>query len=86
MTEPEDQNDLPPTQYLVMEVLAARYRLGHHGWCFPTKVTPALDALVEKGYLWYKSWVTPKTLLVFLTEDGKKTWLSEDYVPPILEK
>jgi hypothetical protein len=39
----------PPTQHLVMEVLAARYRLGEPFWPFPQNCSKAVDALAEKG-------------------------------------
>ena len=33
----EDTDSLPPTQYLVLDVLAARYRLGENAWTFPAR-------------------------------------------------
>lgn len=39
--------DLPPTQYLVMEVLAARHRTGEPYWTFPSSLRQTLDALVR---------------------------------------
>ena len=39
-----DTDSLPPTQYLVLEVLAARARLGEACWTFPSRLKPALNA------------------------------------------
>ncbi|GEL46588.1 hypothetical protein CHO01_17040 [Cellulomonas hominis] len=40
---------LTPTQELVMEVLAARHRLGEQRWTFEPEVRPALRALEDGG-------------------------------------
>ena len=74
--------DLPPTQYLIMDVLAARTRLGEAMWTFPTSVRPALNALRDRGFLWWKSGVGPYTCEAFLTDAGRAEALSGNYVPP----
>lgn len=43
-----DVDELPPSQYLVMEVLAARYRLGEPHWPFLNRMRGTLSALEEK--------------------------------------
>ena len=73
--------DLPPTQYLIMDVLAARTRLGEAMWTFPTSVRPALNALRDRGFLWWKSGVGPYTCEAFLTDAGRAEALYEGYVP-----
>jgi hypothetical protein len=75
--------DLPPTQYLVMEVLAARYRLGHQAWTFPRVLRPAMNALEEKRLIWWKSGTAPASILAGLTTTGREHSLMPGYVPPI---
>src|SRR5882757_2966065 len=44
-----DVDKLPPTQQLVLDVLAARYRLGETMWTFSTNCQSAINALVVHG-------------------------------------
>jgi hypothetical protein len=78
-------DDLPPTQYLIMEVLAARARLGETCWTFPTRLRAALTALQERGLLWFDSAPTPGDLRTFLTDHGRAEAMSATYQPPILQ-
>lgn len=66
-----DYDDLPPVQYLVMEVLAARARLGERYWTFPVRLRPALNALRERGLIWWRSAPTPGDVQAYLTETGR---------------
>lgn len=73
---------LPPVQYLIMEVLAARARLGEAYWTFPKRFTRDLEALSKLGLLWFKSGVAPKTYMAFLTDAGWAAAMSERYTSP----
>lgn len=73
---------LPPTQYLVLETLAARVRLGEQMWTFPAKLKPALDALRERGLIWWRWAPTPRAIQAYLTEAGKREAFSGEYSPP----
>jgi hypothetical protein len=73
---------LPPTQYLIMEILASRYRLGEPFWTFPTFLRAPLAALQEAGLLWFESGVAPKSLRATLTDQGKAAVLEPGYEPP----
>lgn len=79
MTEPFDVDNLPITQYLIMEVLAARHRTGEPGWNFPKRARRQLDALATYGLIGYRSWSEPNTYQAWLTEKGKTAVLSEAY-------
>lgn len=85
--EPDERFDeatLPPVQYLIMETLAARARLGEQVWTFPTKIGRGqFDKLVEHGLIEWKSAVIYGYVLAWLTPRGKASVLSADYVPPI---
>lgn len=79
---------LPPTQDLIMEVLAARARLGHRTWTFGGSkshynIRDALAHLDGLGLVRYKSGVEQWTYLAWLTDKGKDIYLTEGYVPPI---
>jgi hypothetical protein len=80
MTDPNPLN-LPPTQYLVMEVLAARRRLGHIDWTFPSHLAPRLAQLERKGLIGWKHGAE-HTALAWLTEKGRREWLLPGYVAP----
>lgn len=77
-----DVDSLPPTQYLILEVLAARWRTGEELWTFPSSLRPAVRALADLGLVGELNGITPKTVRVRLTEAGKTAALSEDYQPP----
>ena len=77
-----DVDTLPPTQYLVMEVLAARTRLGETIWPFPDRLRPALTALADAGLLSRLDGNVPHTCRAYLTDAGRRAALSDIYRPP----
>lgn len=77
--------DLPPTQYLVMEVLAARARTGEPFWTFPSVLRHQLDALVRAGLVNVLSSPAPASLRVCLTKAGREHVLKPGYVTPVGE-
>lgn len=77
-----DTDKLPPTQYLVLEVLAARHRLGETTWSFPTSLERALLALQSAGLIATFGSTRPKTVRARLTDAGKSVALGSDYTPP----
>jgi DNA-binding PadR family transcriptional regulator len=79
---PVDIDRLPPTAYLVLEVLAARHRLGEEIWPFPTSVAEALHRLEEAGLIFRMHGSTPKTVRAGLTEAGKAALLADGYRSP----
>ncbi len=78
-----DVDTLPPTQYLVLDVLAARHRLGENLWPFPSTLAPALRALEQLGLVWTMSGSVENTVRAGLTEAGKDAVLSSTYIPPV---
>jgi hypothetical protein len=89
MTQPASEldawKDLPPTQALALEVLAARARLGEPAWTFSARHAPALEGLAERGLVWWKHWTLPKTCLAWLTDEGRKVVLDVKYKPPAIK-
>lgn len=71
----------PPTQYLVLDVLAARTRLGDPTWTFPNSVRPALKALAADGLVGYKSAPIGGHQLAWLTEAGRPAAISNRHRP-----
>lgn len=82
MSEPFNVDLLAPTQYLVMEVLAARARLGETLWTFPSNVSDAIQSLERKGLVQPMHGIEPKTVRASLTEAGKAAALSATYSAP----
>ena len=79
-------DSLPPAQYLIMETLAARARLGEAYWTFPRRFTRDLEALSKQGLLWFKPGIAPKTYMAFLADAGRAAVLSETYEVPAAKK
>ncbi len=77
-----DVDDLPPTQMLVCELLAARHRTGEAWWTLPSKVAPAVEALVQLGLVDRMSGNRPKTLRARLTAAGREEFMSAVWTPP----
>jgi hypothetical protein len=78
-----DTDALPPTQYLVLEVLAARHRSGEHMWTFPSRLGPALRALEHAGLVSVMHGIAPRTLRARLTEAGEDASMSAVYNKPV---
>lgn len=79
---PVDTDGLPPTQCLVMEVLAARWRTGERMWTFPTAVKPAIRRLENLGLVGWQAGSAYRTVHVWLTDAGRAAVLSDTYEPP----
>jgi hypothetical protein len=77
-----DYEELTSTQQLLLEVLAARYRLGEQCWTFTKKNRPTLASLCYDGYLAFKSGIVQNTYLAWLTDAGREAMLDADYSPP----
>lgn len=71
-----------PTEYLILEVLAARHRTGEPFWPFPARFKPQLRALETAGLVWFESDVMPGAWRAGLTGGGREAALSPDYVTP----
>jgi hypothetical protein len=81
-TAPVDTDDLPPTQYLILEVLAARYRTGEPTWTFPSRLRHQMAVLASLGLIGWKSGVGPRTVLAWLTDAGRDAATHPGYTPP----
>jgi hypothetical protein len=82
MTTPVEVDSLPPTQYLILDVLAARWRTGETLWTFPSRLRPAVRALAELGLVHEMHGITEGTIRARLTEVGRNTVLDDNYTPP----
>lgn len=77
---------LPPTQYLVMEVLAARHRLSEPFWPFPQTCRKAVQSLEALGLVRIlKDHDVVGAIRVGLTEKGASDWLSDACEPSVPE-
>jgi hypothetical protein len=75
-------SELPPTQELILEVLAARWRLGESTWTFDKRLTPTVKQLAAAGLVGWKAGIIEKTILVWFTRAGATLTLSSTYTPP----
>jgi len=78
-----DTDQLPAVQYLILEVLAARWRTGEYGWTFPARLQRHLDALATLGLIGWKK-PEPTLRLAWLTDAGRAAALSDKYAPRTL--
>jgi hypothetical protein len=79
-----DLDDLTPTEHLVLNVLAARYRLGEGGWSFPRGQGMAriLNGLANRGLVGWKSGPAGD-YFTWLTDEGKAECLVDGYMSPL---
>lgn len=71
--EPVDVDSLPPTQYLILDVLAARYRTGETLWTFPARsgIVAAAHRLAQLGLVGVKSGTRPKKTAAWFGGAGR---------------
>ena len=77
---------LTPTEFLITEVLGARWRLGERSWPFPKNLRPAIRKLSQRGMVWFKSDTVQDQLRVGLTETGRDWVLLDEYMSPLEAK
>ncbi len=82
MSEPIDVDLLPPTQYLLLEILAARHRLDEPWWTFPDRVKRPLATLQDLGLVSLLHGLVEKTVRASLTELGRASAMSDNYRMP----
>ena len=73
---------LTPTQELIMEVLASRYREGDQLWTFSSRLRRQLEAVASHGLIDVMHGIVEKTVRASLTDEGKAAWLSDAYSKP----
>lgn len=80
--------ELTPTEDLIMEVLAARHRLGEPFWPILNSPTTSRAArhLEERGLIIRLHGNTPNTFRARLTTEGITQYTDPEYTPPILQK
>ena len=67
---------LTPTEDLMMEVLVARFRLGERMWTFDSNQTFIARRLEAKGMVGWKSGIVEKSILVWMTDEGKAIYIN----------
>lgn len=77
---------LSPGQDLVMEVLAARHRLGESWWPFSNKLGQQLRKLEAHGLIRTMHGTVERTTRARLTDEGIAMYCDMGYVPPVFEK
>jgi hypothetical protein len=77
-----DVDHLPPTQYLILEVLAARVRTGEQVWSFPDRLRPQLRALEQAGLIGWKSSPAPGACWAWFTDAGRGLFVVAGFETP----
>lgn len=75
-----------PTEDLILDVLAARYRTGEIIWNFSTRLTKALNSLQARGLIWQMDGNVPSIVRASLTARGVALLDGSDYQSPIEEE
>lgn len=84
ITSAAELDALPPLQLMVLEVLAARYRLGEVLWTFTahTSTVRAIRALEAAGLVTSMGGIVPRTIRASLTPSGVASATSPTYRVP----
>ena len=82
MTTAIDPDKLPPTQYLICELLAARHRTGVAWWPLPTRLRTAMTALTAAGLIEVQTLSGPGVDDARLTAAGRALFMPDDWTPP----
>jgi hypothetical protein len=83
ITTEVDTDALPPTQYLILDVMQARSRMGETHWTFPQRLEPSARRLEDLGLVWLRSGPAEKAFEVWLTDVGRDLLLSKPWVSPM---
>lgn len=67
---------LTPAEDLVLNVLAARWRVGEHLWTFDSNQKRWLDSLADKGLVNVMHGMVENTVRASLTEKGKQEYFN----------
>ena len=67
---------------LLMEVLAARWRLGERSWPFKKEHRRVAMGLVERGLIYVDTDVMPGVFRATLTDAGRAMYVMESYQVP----
>jgi hypothetical protein len=78
-----DVDDLPPTHYLIMDCLAARYRCGEQWWTFPNRLKPQIRTLEAAGLVTDLGSASEGCTRVALTSAGEDAVLSPTHQTPV---
>jgi hypothetical protein len=67
---------------LIMETLAARYRLGEPSWPFKNEHRRAADKLADRGLITIQNDVMPHAFRAALTDAGRAMYIMQSYRVP----
>jgi len=78
-----DEVALTPTEELILDVLAARFRTGESVWTFGSRTHAAAASLERKGLVALMAGQVERTYRASLTITGQKLCTSDTYSSPI---
>jgi hypothetical protein len=86
VSEPLNPSILTPTEDLMMEVLAARHRLGESLWTFDSRTRRLAVHLEKMGFIVLIHGNVENTFRARMTTQAADVYLSKRYKPPILKR
>ncbi len=78
-------DNLTPSEDLMLEALIARHRTGEGLWTFESRHKKVAESLVQKGWVNLVHGIVEKSIRVSLTEAAIKKWVSPRYTPPFVK-
>ncbi len=81
-----DPANLTPTAELILDVLAARWRLGETSWRFPARLQADIRALEHLGAATGQAGKRDGTVTVSLTDAGRDHVINPQYRPPLADR
>lgn len=72
-----------PTHQLLLELLAARHRLGHADWPIQHQHRKGLQELADAGLVAFQGGRVENYFTAWLTDVGKEEFLRTSYVPRV---
>ena len=82
--QPVDIDSLPPTQWLLLETLTARLRLGEPFWTFPDRLKPVARQLEHAGWLSLRSGPAQGAFQAWPTDRLRADIAASPYRPPTI--
>lgn len=73
---------LSSEEWLIMEVLAARFRLGYSAWHIDKRASRSIEKLIRRGWIVRRTPFTEDVETVALTENGVTAWNLDGPLPP----
>lgn len=83
MSLDQTYSEVTPSEELMLETLAARWRCGETRWTFSARMKRTAEGLAARGLVSWQSGIVEKTIVVWLTDAGMSACLDPNYTSPL---